>query len=377
MAGHVYRQWRRGKDGKRRLASPFWWLCWQDATGRRQQESSKTDDKPTAKKLLRERLSAVDRHEPVTARTGKITVGEALKAVMEDKSLNGRRWLAEPKRMIEHHIEPHFGPKRRLASIGVADLRTYSRTRVEKGASPASVNRELSLLRRAFRLAQAANEITLVPAFAFLQEAAPRQGFCDPAQFAAVVKLLPSWLQPAVKAIYISGWRKNEIMRLVPQHVDLNANTLTLPPENSKTGEPRTIIMPTELRTIVEKQLVSFDRLKKRGYFPRFLFHKPLGTSIGSFRKRWRTAAKNAGHPGLLIHDLRRSATRNLTKAGVPEQTAMAVLGHKSNSTFRRYRIVDTSDLADAAAKLDAFLAQPQPKKKGAVVRPFTKRHAS
>ena len=75
-------------------------------------------------------------------------------------------------------------------------------------------------------------------------------------------------------------------------------------------------------------------------------------------RKAWATACTAAGVAGTLFHDLRRSAVRNFEKARVSQVVAMRISGHKTASIYRRYRIVDESDIADALARTEAALGE-------------------
>ena len=62
---------------------------------------------------------------------------------------------------------------------------------------------------------------------------------------------------------------------------------------------------------------------------------------------------KAAGVPGLLFHDLRRSAVRNMLRRGVTQKTAREISGHKTDSAFSRYNIVSEADIRDAARKIE------------------------
>ena len=70
----------------------------------------------------------------------------------------------------------------------------------------------------------------------------------------------------------------------------------------------------------------------------------------------WKQACKEAGVSGLLVHDLRRCAARNLSRAGVPREVAMKITGHRTESMYRRYRIVDERDIKEATDRMQAHL---------------------
>ena len=73
---------------------------------------------------------------------------------------------------------------------------------------------------------------------------------------------------------------------------------------------------------------------------------------IRSFYTRWDQACTAAGCLGRIPHDMRRTAVRNLNKAGVPETVAMKITGHKTRSVFDRYDITSEEDLAEVSRAL-------------------------
>ena len=95
-----------------------------------------------------------------------------------------------------------------------------------------------------------------------------------------------------------------------------------------------------------------FDALElAKGAIIPWLFHRN-GKKITSFRTSWKKACKAAGVPGRLLHDFRRTAVRNLERAGASRSDAMNMVGHKTEAIYRRYAISDEKSLKEAAVKL-------------------------
>ncbi len=162
-------------------------------------------------------------------------------------------------------------------------------------------------------------------------------------------------VQPVAKFAYITGWRiDSEVLSLEWRQVDFAAGEVRLDPGKTKNGEGRTFPMTRQLRELLDQQRVITENLQRRlkVVCPR-VFHR-AGRPIKSFRVAFRTACTEAGCPGRVLHDFRRTAVRNLVRAGIPERVSMQMTGHKTRSVFERYNIVSAGDLREAAKCLDA-----------------------
>jgi len=114
-----------------------------------------------------------------------------------------------------------------------------------------------------------------------------------------------------------------------------------------------------ELRITLEAQWTEHEKLEQAGTLSPSVFHRD-GQPIKSYRRAWLTACKRAGCPGRIPHEFRRTAVRNLVRAGVPDVVAMKMTEHKTRSVFDRYDIVSESDLTEAGEKLNRLTGQFQ-----------------
>jgi integrase len=349
----------------------IFYIRYYDGRGRRRLETTKSSKREDAEKQLRKRLSAKDAGVLPEAAIASLTLTAAADDVIADYKTNGKKSLDKVERNFRLHVFPHFGERRRMVSITTAHIRAYIVTRQEAGAKPAQINRELAALRRAFRLALQAGRLVQIPLVPMLQERNTRTGFLEPEQMAAICAALSAPLAAVVKFAYATGWRTvAEVLPLEWRNVDWKAREVRLDAHTTKNGEARTFPFTTEIETILTGQVVEHERLKKAGTVCPFIFHRD-GKSIREFRTAWERACTEAGCPGKLIHDMRRSTVRRLERAGVPRSTAMQMVGHKTESIYRRYAIVDPAMLREAAARLDAWAAAPPATPSSASVTPI------
>lgn len=320
-----------------------WWIKYQ-LGGRPQCVSSGSDKKKAAEDLLKER-------------EGDVVKG----MLLNDYRTNKKRSLRTITLRIDKHLTPFFGG-RRLTGIGTALARVFVTRRQAAGASNASINRDLIALKRMFTLAVQGGKLMTRPYIPLLKENNVRTGFFEPEQFKSVKNHLPAHMQPIVEFAHITGWRTpSEILPLEWRQVDLKAGEVRLDAGTTKNGDGRVFPFTSELRRVFEDQQKVADQLKREGTITRVVFCYTKGKKAGQritesgFNKQWRQARVAAGCPGRIPHDFRRTAVRNLVRAGVPERVAMQLTGHKTRAVFERYNIVSPGDLRDAARRLDTY----------------------
>lgn len=288
---------------------------------------------------------------------------------LNERRVNSRAPLKKLEARIANHLTPFFG-SRRMANITTTDVRAYIARRKEEGAANGTVNRELTILKRMFSLAIQAEKLLRRPHIALLQENNTRVGFFEREQYVSLLAHLPAPLRPVITFAYVTGWRiTSEVLPLEWRQVDLPGGVIRLDPGTTKNREGRVFPLTQELRSLLETQHAEHLRLKKAGQIEPWVFFRMVArgrggtkepTPIRAFAKAWKSACVAAGCPGRIPHDLRRTAVRNMIRAGIPERVAMQLTGHKTRSVFERYNIVSEGDLLDAARRLNRAPSEAQ-----------------
>jgi len=184
------------------------------------------------------------------------------------------------------------------------------------------------------------------------------------------------YLQDFARFAYLVGWRKGEIASL--HWSDVDNDIIRLRPEHSKNGIGRSAPLHdsnfkiTEVGEVIERRRSERTFKAKSGpQLSAYVFHRK-GSAIGDLRKAWATACAAAGLDGMLFQDLRRTAVRNMVRAGVSEHMAMQISGHRTRSIFDRYNIVNERDKQDALRRTQDYLGSASKKRRVAVTTPHS-----
>lgn len=351
---------RKSADGSPQVyQNPIWWIAYYH-NGEELRESSDSREEKEALKLLKRRVQDLGRGI-VGTKEEKVAFEALVDDLRNDYKVNGKRSLDSIELSIRHLSDFFAGDKAR--QITTDRVRQYIAKRQGEGAANGSINRELSALKRAFSLAMQAGKLFHRPYIPMLEENNARQGFLDHGGFLALRNELSDYLKDPVSFLYLSGWRSGEMKSL--EWRDVGADAIRLRAENSKNKKPRVLPIRGELAEIIERAREA------RQPDCVFVFHND-GEPIGDFRKSWWNACVAAGlgyfekigegrtakkiYHGLVPHDLRRSAVRNMVSAGIREKVAMERSGHRTRSVFDRYDITIEQDQVEASDQLEKYL---------------------
>jgi len=325
----------------------IWWIQY-FVHGRLVPESSGSTEKADAENLLKQRIGEVAAGRRVGPE--RATIADLCALVIEDNHFRNLRDAEHVSLRYNKHIAPVLG-KLLASRFGSAQVRQYVAQRRSSGASDGTINRELAIVRRGFRLG-AQEDPPLVqhqPAISKLAEDNVRQGFLEQDQYERLLEELPGNLKAIFVCGYHTGARKNELRRVRREQVDLEASLIRLPADQTKTKKARTLPIYGDMRRWLEHQLETCPQGSP------WVFHGAQNRPIDNHLNGWSAAWERAGVPGLLLHDLRRSAVRNMKRAGIQDKVAMEISGHATRSIFDRYNIVDVDDLLSAGKRLEEY----------------------
>jgi len=340
----------------RRKGSGNWYLKYYVA-GRPVRESTGTDKRTVAAKILADREGRAARGEVVMPRADKVRFDEAMADLTQYYEAHGSRDMKEYSYRVAH-LERFFRGWK-IAAIGAPAITAYIVKRQAAGAAGGTIRRELGTLGKLLRLAYENAKLLRLPVIRKPKEGPAREGFFEREQYEAVARHLPADLQLAAAIAYTFGWRtQSEVLTLERRQLDLEAGTLRLDPGSTKNDDGRVVYITPQVKAMLVEQLERIREVERQTdriipyLFPYLSGAKRLGARRRDYRKVWAKACTAAGVPGKYRHDFRRTAVRNMVNLGVPERVAMSVTGHKSRSVFDRYHIVSPADLQEASRKL-------------------------
>lgn len=364
---------RERGTGSLKVRGGVFWLRYRHA-GKRIEESSGIRDDGTEK--ARNQALAKLRAKTKVADTPLFVEPSIRKLTFEQLADLLRRDYARRNNRTAYRLGTDETPRGPLVHLGAAfsgwaavaittdEVDKYADARIDAGAQPATVNRELAALNRMFRLAVKKGMLPSAPCVTYRPEDNARQGFVEIGDLDTLLGALRARDAVAAdftEAAFLTCLRRGNLRGLTWDRFTfefdrrtgaVTGGELRLP--GSAMKNRTALVLPLTGRLL---ELIARRYADRTGPF---VFQR-AGVPVDQFPVAWAAATTAVGRPGLLFHDLRRSGARALRRAGVDELVIMALGGWKTRTMFARYSITDSTDLAEAQAKLTAaFTTAPR-----------------
>lgn len=343
------------KDGE---PLPVWYAVLPLGDGRKTRKTG-FRSKRAARNWLKDEWKRLHRGEIAPAGAERLTVEDLLATYYENLQERGKKAIRSAYLRIEI-LKRILGPFR-ASEITFEHLHDFRKQRKAEETKPGdlTIDRDLQLLRAAFRLALKQGRLRRIPYFPITGRDDPRQGFFEPTEADHVQAKLEGVHADIFRFARFSGWRIGEVLPLRWEWIDRQAHEVRLP--TSKNGKPRSLLLFGQLWGVIERRWAqrAYGTRNRGTGLSAFVFHFRMGRPVGYkfFRDTFAEACTAAKVSGKRLHDLRRSAARELRRAGVAESVCMSVTGHKTRAMFDRYAITDGRDQAEALKAREALLA--------------------
>jgi integrase len=371
---------RYGCDVSEKACGHPLWLKW-SVNGKARKCASGTRNKHKAESMLAQKIAETRTGQYMGPKAERTMVAELAEDLFRDYQINGKRSLDAVERRWKKHLKPFFGLLK-ASEVTKDVVKRYVDQRQRQGASNASINREMAALKRMFNLGKG-DKVAQIPVFPHLRENNIRTGFVDDHDYdklAAACTKQGLWMRGLFETAYRLGWRKEELLNLRVGQVDLLNRVVRLEPGQTKNGRGRTAPIDNTLYVWLQQCVIgkdsdryvfSRDSLGVRpicdcrdawyevcceGGVGRMLCRvcsTPIVSGNCSTCQQERTS-KEQVYEGLILHDLRRTAIRNMVRAGIPEKISMTISGHETRSIFDRYDIGSASDLEIARQRMNS-----------------------
>ena len=243
--------------------------------------------------------------------------------------------------------------RRKLSASGREEIVKGATTWVENGVK-ATTDKRLTILRAMFNFAKERELIDDVPYFPILGTKVDnkKEGFFERDQFEKLLKRLSEHLHQFVKFLYATGMRSGQAGKLTWDMVSGDKRTLTVPARLTKNKTDFSLPL-----TYQDGKTIKGFEFRERNRQPGEVLFNTI-----NFRAEWRQAChelklgvmSGRTYRGMEPHDFRRTACRDMVKAGIPEVVAMQISGHKTNSMFKRYAITDPRMVQSAFQQMHA-----------------------
>lgn len=335
----------------------IWWIQYY-GQGQLFRESTRSPLKSAATSLLKLREGEIGQGRPPALKAERTTFEELAGLFLQDYQIDGRKTLQRAQELTAT-LRKTFG-RFRACRITSEQIRNYIVRRQSEGVANGTINRELAALKRMFRLAgqQTPPSVITTPHIPHLQEINVRQGFFTEDEYKVLRGILPDHVKVPLIIAYWTGMRTGEVLRLQWNQLDFERGLLRLEPGTTKNNQGRLVPL---IKEVIEA-LWQWKQETLRHYPTCAWVCHYRGERLRQIpRKRWEKACDRAGLKVKLFHDLRRTAVRNMVRAGISERVAMAISGHKSRSVFDRYDIVTENDIFIAKDRLEPIQASRHP----------------
>ena len=252
--------------------------------------------------------------------------------------------VAHPVRLI--------GESKYASSLSLDDIEHYrlsrgkeeSRWSKNNKVTAATINKEISAFKSMLNFAVKYGKIESNPIIkaAKLKDDNVRQRIISQNELENLLSFSPVHLKPILKMAYYEPMRKEEIIGLTWDEIDLQSNFIRLSANRTK-GKKNGRSIP--IHPLIKEMLYSLPRSITTNRVFLYLDKQGRYRPFKGFSRSWNRVRKLAGLNDVVFHDFRHTAITNMRKAGNPPSVIMKASGHKTMSMFLRYNLVDDEDL--------------------------------